>query len=112
MAIKSLEQRKRQKTLMFVGLGIILITISVLYFGFWKTTPAPEEQFIPGTTGIMGTAETTPGVSTATEEKLKKIDLDFKFLNEKIIPILKIHGNIPVKIDKDKVGRDNPFIPY
>jgi hypothetical protein len=112
MAIKSLEQRKRQKTLLFVGLGIVLATAAVLYFGFWKTTPVPEEQFTPGTTGIMGTVETTPKVSMATEEKLKKINLDFKFLNEKIIPFLKIHGNIPVEVDKDKVGRDNPFIPY
>lgn len=109
MAIKSLEQRKRQKTLLFVGLGIILVTISVLYFGFWKTAPTSEEQIVPGTVGVV---ETTPKVSTATEEKLKKINLDFKFLNEKIIPFLKIHGNIPVKIDKDKVGRENPFIPY
>jgi hypothetical protein len=111
MAIKSLEQRKRQKILMFVGLGIILVTVTVLYFGFWKTPSVPEGQITPEG-GIVGTVETTPKVSMATEEKLKKINLDFKFLNEKIIPFLKIHGNIPVKIDKDKVGRDNPFIPY
>ena len=109
MAIKSLEQRKRQKTLLFVGLGIILATVSILYFGFWKTTPTPEEGITPE---MVGATETTSKVSTVTEEKLKKINLDFKFLNEKIIPFLKIHGNIPVKIDKDKVGRDNPFIPY
>jgi len=107
MAIKSLEQKKRQKTLLFVGLGIILATTLVLYFGFWRTTPVPEEQISPGTVVGMVTKS-----STATEEKLKKINLDFEFLNEKIIPFLKTHGNVPVKIDKDEVGRSNPFIPY
>jgi hypothetical protein len=107
MAIKSIEQRKRQKALLFVGLGIILATALVLYFGFWKKTPIPDKQISSQTAGTA-----IPKVSTATEEKLKKIDLDFKFLNEKIIPFLKIHGDIPVKVDKDKVGRENPFIPY
>lgn len=107
MAIKSLEQKKRQKILLFVGLGIILAIVLVLYFGFWKTTPVPESQISPGT-GV----DTVPKTSTATEEKLQKINLDFDFLNEKIIPFLKIHGNVPVKIDKNEVGRSNPFIPY
>jgi len=107
MVIKSIEQRKRQKTLLFVGLGLILVTVLVLYFGFWKKVPIPEEQI-----GSQAAGTAVPKVSTATEEKLKKIDLDFKFLNEEIIPFLKIHGDIPVKVDKDKVGRDNPFIPY
>jgi hypothetical protein len=107
MAIKPLEHKKRQKTLLFVGLGIVLATILVLYFGFLKTTLVPEEQILPGT--AVGTVTKS---SSATEEKLKEINLDFKFLNEKIIPFLKTHGNVPVKIDKDEVGRSNPFIPY
>jgi hypothetical protein len=107
MAIKSIEDRKRQKTLLFVGLGIILVTVLVLYFGFWQKTPVSEDQ-----TGLQTAGAAIPKTSTATEEKLKKINLDFKFLNEKIIPLLKIHGDIPVKVDENKVGRDNPFIPY
>lgn len=107
MAIQTINQRKRQKNLMFVGLGLILITALVLYFGFLQKTPIPEDQ-----TGFQTAVTTVPGVSTATEEKLKKINLDFEFLNEKIIPFLKIHGNIPVEIDEDEIGRNNPFVPY
>lgn len=107
MAVQHLEQRKRQKTLLFVGLGMVLASVLVLYFGVWKKTPIPQKEIIPGMV-----ATTTPGVLRATDEKLKKINLDFEFLNEKIIPFLKTHGDIPVKIDKKEIGRDNPFIPY
>lgn len=107
MPIQSLEQRKRQKTLLIVMLAIVLITVIVLYFGFWSKTPVPSGQFGPGEAGTV-----VPGISIATEEKLKKINLDFDFLNEEIIPFLKIHGEIPVSIQEDEIGRTNPFIPY
>jgi len=93
--------------LLYVGLGIILVTILVLYFGLFKKTAAPQE-LIPSETATTA----IPKVSKATEEKLKKINLDFDFLNTKIIPFLKIHGKIPVTVDETETGRDNPFIPY
>ncbi len=106
MPIQPLEQRKRQRLLIFVALGIIIATALVLYFGIWSKSTSMI-SIIPesATTAI-------PTVSSGTEEKLRKINLDFKFLNEKIIPFLKIHGEIPVTVDKNKLGRDNPFIPY
>jgi hypothetical protein len=99
----TLEQRKRQKILLFVALGIALGAVVVLYFGFLKK-PTPSE--------VISIAPTGPstGGSAVPEERLKKINLDFDFLNEKILSFLKIHGNIPVQ--KGETGRDNPFNPY
>ena len=104
MAIKSLEQRKRQQILLFVTFGILLATFLILYFGFFKKESAPEEA-----TPISQTGPAT-GQSVATEEKLKKINLDFEFLNEKILSFLKIHGDLPV--EKGTTGRENPYLPF
>jgi len=108
MTIKSLDQKKRQKILLFVALGIFLVAVLVLYFGFWKSNPVSVEEIQNQVTGTAQTSRTS-GVS---EQKLKEIDLDFDFLNNKILPFLKKHGKIPVEVDKEKIGRDNPFIPY
>lgn len=102
MTVTPLEKRKRQKILLFVALGIVLVAVLVLYFGFWKK-PAPSE-----TTSL--TPAPSGGVSAVSEERLKQINLDFEFLNEKILSFLKIHGDIPV--EKGETGRDNPFNPY
>ncbi|MFZ5559665.1 MAG: hypothetical protein ACOZAL_02645 [Patescibacteria group bacterium] len=105
MPIKSLEQRKRQQILLIVALVIFAITGLVLYFGFWKKEKVvpPESQPV----SPEGEGEQLPAI---LEEKLKRINLDFEFLNQKILSFLKIHGNIPVK--KGTTGRENPFIPY
>jgi len=107
MPIKAEEQKKRQKILMFVALGVFLVAALVLYFGFWKSTSAPVEILTPGA-GTLPTQKTS-GIS---EQKLNEINLDFDFLNNKILSFLKKHGNVPVQVDKEKVGRDNPFVPY
>jgi len=105
MAIKTLEQRKRQKILLFVALGIALIAVIILYFGFFKKQPSSEVINIGTPTPTTG-----GGGSSVSDEKLKKLNLDFDFLNNKILSFLKIHGQIPV--EKGEAGRDNPFIPY
>jgi len=107
MAIATLDQKKRQKTLLFIALGVILVAVLVLYFGFWKSSPVSVEVVQGPTANPTQTGNT--GVS---EQKLNEINLDFDFLNNKILPFLKTHGKIPVQVDKDKIGRDNPFIPY
>jgi len=102
MASTFLEKRKRQKLLLFVALGIVLVAILILYFAFWKK-PAPSETAPP-------TSAPSAGVSAVSEERLKQINLDFEFLNEKILSFLKIYGDIPV--EKGETGRDNPFNHY
>jgi len=107
MPIKALEQKKRQKILLLVALGVFLVAALVLYFGFWKSSPVPVEVFTPD----AGTAPTQKA-SGISEQKLNEINLDFDFLNNKILSFLKKHGKLPVEVDKEKVGRENPFIPY
>jgi len=103
-----LKQRKRQQILLIVALVIFLVSFGVLYFGFLKKpTPVSQEalpaEIVPSP--VLGQA------ASLLDEKLKRINkLDFEFLNEEILSILKIHGNLPVQ--KGIIGRENPFIPY
>jgi len=111
MPIQALEQKKRQKTLLFVALGLVLATATVLYFGFFKSSgPITNVQianFIPNAPGTSNTK--SAGIS---EAKIKQINLDFDYLNNKTLSVLKVHGKVPVKVDEESLGRDNPFIPY
>ena len=105
MTAKSLEnQKKRQKILLIITLSIILIAVIILYFGFWqKSTPEGEID--------VSTQNVSTRVQTAiSEKKLERINLDFSFLVDKMLPFLKSHGDLP--IEKGETGRDNPFIPY
>jgi len=102
MVIKPLEQKKRQQTLLIIGAGILVIAVLVLYFGFWKKEGVIEEEPLE--------VEQEIDMSKNLDKELKKIDLDFDFLNQTILPFLKIHGDIPV--EKGETGRTNPFIPY
>ena len=98
MSIKTLEQKKQQQTLLIIGIGILIIAGVVLYFGFWKQAPVAQEPEPDRVTNVI------------LEEKLKKIDLDFNFLTETILPFLKSHGELPVNVGE--TGRSNPFISY
>lgn len=103
MAIKSLEQRKRQKILLIVAGGILIIAGLVLYFSLWQeggiTLPDKSAEL-----------ERTQRTGLILEERLKKTELDFTFLTQTILSFLKIHGQIPV--EKGATGRINPFVPY
>lgn len=102
MSIKTLNEKKRQQILLIVGAGILLVAVVILYFGVWKKAPAEiilEQEL-----------EQNKIANLVLEEKLKKIDLDFTFLTEIILPFLKSHGELPVKIIES--GRSNPFISY
>ena len=105
MPIKPLEQKKRQKILLFVGLGAVVITLLILYFSLWKKATPAEET----TTSTIPISQRSQS-ALILEERLKKIKLDFDFLNEKILSFLKIHGDLPV--EKGETGRDNPYVPY
>jgi hypothetical protein len=109
MAIKTLEERKKQQKLMIIGGVIILITFLVLYFGFWNSkTNIPSTNVQPGAEGNQSEIQKR-SADILSGEKLKKIDLNTDFLVQTILPILKIHGVIPVQ--KGTTGRPNPFTP-
>ncbi len=103
--IKSLERKKRQKTLLFVSVGVAVAAVLILYFGFLRKGDVGSEEIV-----LNPQEGAQQARSSVVEEKLKKINLDFDFLNEKILSFLKIHGDLPVK--KGTTGRENPYIPY
>jgi hypothetical protein len=100
MAIKTLEQRKKQRMLIFVGLGIAVLAFLIFYFGINKEPGAPAEESI---------ASNVPATGAILESRLEKIDLNTEFLIKTILPFLKVHGNLP--IEKGTTGRPNPFSP-
>jgi len=104
MAIKSLEQRKRQKILLIVTLGILIIAGLILYFFLW------QEGGITLLKDRSAESERVQRTGLILEERLKKTELDFTFLTQTILSFLKIHGQIP--IEKGATGRINPFVPY
>jgi len=102
MEIKSLEQKKRQKTLMIIVLVIVMVAFLVLYFGFINkgTEVSIDNTLQPG-------ADQLNPAATVLEEKLKNVDLNTDFLINKILSVLKTNGEMPVK--KGVTGRPNPF---
>lgn len=108
MAIKSLEQRKRQKILLIIVLGILIIAGLILYFTLWQENGIiSKELFSEDKAADLNQNQRTELI---LEERLKKTELDFSFLTQTILSFLKIHGQIP--IEKGATGRVNPFVPY
>jgi hypothetical protein len=102
MAIKTLENRKKQQKLIIISGVIILITLLILYFGIWKGSSPSTEVVQPGTD------TTTQAQALLSKEKLKKINLSTGFLIKTILPALKFYGKTPV--EKGITGRPNPFV--
>jgi len=89
MAIIFIEKTKKQKYLIYIFLLLVLITVFIVWKGYFlKEKPLGEIIFKP----------------------TKKIKIDFNILKNPALnqlqPIEKIK---PIEIG---VGRENPFIPY
>ncbi|MBU2564303.1 hypothetical protein KKA23_01850 [Patescibacteria group bacterium] len=109
MAIEILQKEKKQKTLLIVAFGILIITAVFLYSTFWagEKTQGPEEEINESDSDKVYTERDL----ISLERKLKEIEkIDLELLNEKILPFLKKYGDIPLR--KGEAGRINPFIPY
>ena len=106
MAIRPLEQRKRQQILLIIAVATLIIAGLVLYFGFWRGGVPQEAIIEQGLERIEQERITT----LVLEKRIKKIELDFTFLTQTILPILKSYGDLPVQ--KGTTGRSNPFITY
>ncbi len=101
MAITFLKQQKIQKSLIFIFTAVILITIIVIWQGFFKkeTEVLPEEIFLP---------------------LRKEIKINFEIFKnpvlEKLQPFTEIEPfkeTISVEGEiEEKLGRENPFLPY
>jgi len=120
MAIKTLEEKKKQQKLMIVLGILVLATFLVLYFGVLNkgagvevtnvTQPVTEEGIQSIDSGQITTKTATSKQPSALllEERLKKIDLNTDFLVNNILPTLRVYGAIPV--EKGVTGRPNPFV--
>jgi uncharacterized membrane protein len=99
MAITFLEKRKFQKNLMIVFLILVLVFLFVLWRVFWAEKklieyPAQEEVLKP----------------------FKKVEIDFKNLEnpllKELIPFEQIKPFEVTAPTGEKIGRENPFLPY
>lgn len=93
MAITFLEKRKFQRNLILVFLIVVLIILLVLWRGFFiKERPAPT-VLIP----------------------FKMVEIDFKTLAspllKELLPFEEIRP-FEVTAPGERIGRENPFIPY
>ncbi len=98
MAIVFIEQQKTQRILIFVFLLVLLVIGYVVWQGFFKKT----EEVPPEETQI----------SLPAREEVK---IDFSVLSnpilEKLQPFLEIQPFKETALT-EKLGRENPFIPY
>ncbi len=92
MAITFLEKRKRLRYLVPILAIVILITIFVVWYGFFleEEEPLPEPIFQPP----VG----------------QEIEIDFQILRSPIFEQLILFELTPVF--EQEIGRENPFIPY
>ncbi len=102
MAISFIQKQKKQKYLSFVLIAIIVIMGFVVWFGYFQTSQPKL---------LSGTAQT---------KVIKKIEIDFSVLKSPILKILEPFDEIgsyqaatsAEYALPEKVGRDNPFIPF
>lgn len=100
MAITFLEQKEKQRNLILIFIGIVLIMAFIIWQGFFKEEKiTPPEEFL--------------GVK-------KEIKIDFEVLKNPLLeefqPFVKIK---PFQVTPpaegemvEELGRENPFIPY
>jgi len=118
-------QEEKQRKLIFAFIGVVLVALLVLYFGFLRSSsPAtlpsqPEMLEEPGMVEEPGMIE-EPAISSLPfpvvgegiliEDITKKINFDIDFLEEPYFQDLKIYGEWPLQIEGQ--GRDNPFLSF
>jgi len=92
MAIAFVEERKKQKKLIYVFAAVILITLIVLWLGVLRK-PRKEE-----------------GAPLPFSAELRRAEIDFKVLESPTMKELQPFKEIlPFE---GKIGRENPFLPY
>jgi len=92
MPTNFLEQKKRQKYLIPIILVIIIATVIILWFGYFKKEPSPFSPKVP------------------TGPVLREIEIDFSVLENPFLT--KLQPFIEISPFEGKKGRINPFEPY
>jgi len=91
MAINFFGTEKRQKYLIFVLIGLILVILILVWQNF-------------------GTKQKTPEVSTTETFQPTKVEINFELLKNPILQELQIFEEI--QPFEGKIGRENPFLSY
>ena len=98
MAIVFLQQKKFQKVLIFVLVAVLVITVIVIWRGFFqKKTPISGEEII------------------LIPEK--KVEINFGAFDNPLLEKLQPFSEIQplegaVSGEAGEIGRENPFLPY
>jgi hypothetical protein len=99
MAIVFVQQNKKQKTLIFILIGSLLITAFVVWYGFFREEKSATELYI----------------EENTEASQEEIKIDFSVLKNPLLQELQPFSEIqPLggSSTPGVAGRANPFIPY
>lgn len=90
MAIIFVKERKKQKKLIIIFIGIILITLFILWQFYFKAEEPPfRVELMP----------------IKKEIRIDLSILETPFLNQ-------LQSFEEIKPFEDEIGRENPFIPY
>lgn len=92
MSVSFIEQKKKQKYLIFIFLGVIAVTLIVIWLGFFKEKTF---DFFSSSTAVV---------------PLREVKIDFEVLESPTLKDLKPFSKIPAF--EGEAGRDNPFLPY
>ncbi|PIV10424.1 MAG: hypothetical protein COS49_00565 [Candidatus Portnoybacteria bacterium CG03_land_8_20_14_0_80_41_10] len=103
--LSQLSPEKKQQLLITALVVIVLITVSILYFGFLRS---PSDLAAPS--DHLSVSPDVSGQGCLLEQIVEAINFDAGFLREDNFQALKIYGQWPVEIEKDR--RSNPFSPY
>lgn len=93
MAVNFVQQKKKQKYLLYIVGIVIIITIIVLWFGYFRE---PETVL--------------PAEGPDTGAAVRKITINLEVLKNPLLERLELFEDIP-DFEGQK-GRVNPFLPY
>lgn len=94
MAITFTTRRKRQRILIGIFVGMIILSVGVLYFGFLRKPQISPEPALPSAASISQ----------------ERIGIDFNFLQTETFESLALP---PIaQTEAVTAGRDNPFLPF
>jgi hypothetical protein len=124
-------EQKKQKKMIYILLGVVLVTVVVLYFGFFSGSDeqAAELNAVPGSLpGQSAADQAVPGAENANTagasaalsgagstfaqklSSLENVNLDFGIFQDTKFQSLKSFGSSPDM--SGPKGRPNPFSPY
>ena len=101
-------QDKKQRLMAAILVVVVLGTIIISYFGFWRSPASPSTEILTDTEALV--RKELSGMDAAEKDIIQKIDFDADFLKDSRFQTLKIYGEWP--LEANEKGRTNPFLPY